>query len=511
MGFTSGLLAGLAEGANEVISKDIEAGKKETQMLAKLRAERTIQRNEQREERLQQNIERTERMAARIGAGSDVILRNFIGKYGVAGAEEATTNLLAAANNANVSPATYAGLAIGTLNRFPTQTQIRSLAQSATAPVREVKVPESEAGGWSRWLGVGGPTRIKELSESLITSGGGISEQDTSDLPEEVALPGLEKPYPVIQDVTKIQEGLVKQLVSITAELQRDDLSEEDKIKLLKKKTDIETQMEAFGNANRILSGSMDSLQEAWQREVSKHGENSTQAKGALQRIKLYWDARDSSSGGQIRGSTMMTQVRLMHQYTDQTYKTKDGLQPLWNPVTGKVMMVDEGRVEMLNNLEKMKNVEKGIQMILTAPNRDQLAIHYVDIYLRPELIKRRKADADFRKKYPEGPWIKTPMGRGKGVGDNVSEKRLNIKIGSDASVSKQVDTLIGSLQYSGVINEYISAAKAALNAGKGTPAYKALYNKVRRNKFRANQGALSQAEYELFLNRLSKREIGGS
>lgn len=207
MGFTSGLLAGLAEGANEVISKDIEAGKKETQMLAKLRAERTIQRNEQREERLRQNIERTERMAARIGAGSDVILRNFIGKYGVAGAEEATTNLLAAANNANVSPATYAGLAIGTLNRFPTQTQIRSLAQSATAPVREVKVPESEAGGWSRWLGVGGPTRIKELSESLITSGGGISEQDTSDLPEEVALPGLEKPYPVIQDVTKIQEG----------------------------------------------------------------------------------------------------------------------------------------------------------------------------------------------------------------------------------------------------------------------------------------------------------------
>ena len=282
MGFSYGLLAGLAEGANEVISKDIEAGKKETQILAKLRAERTIQRSERRDELLRQNIEKTERMAARIGAGSDVILRNFIGKYGVAGAEEATTNLLAAANNANVSPATYAGLAIGTLNRFPTQTQIRSLAQSATAPVREVKVPESEAGGWSRWLGVGGPTRIKELSESLITSGGGISEQDTSDLPEEVALPGLEKPYPVIQDVTKIQEGLVKQLVSITAELQRDDLSEEDKIKLLKKKTDIETQMEAFGNANRILSGSMDSLQEAWQREVSKHGENSTQAKGAL-------------------------------------------------------------------------------------------------------------------------------------------------------------------------------------------------------------------------------------
>ena len=360
-------------------------------------------------------------------------------------------------------------------------------------------------------MGVGGPTRIKELSESLITSGGGISEQDTSDLPEEVALPGLEKPYPVIQDVTKIQEGLVKQLVSITAELQRDDLSEEDKIKLLKKKTDIETQMEAFGNANRILSGSMDSLQEAWQREVSKHGENSTQAKEALERIRVYWDIRDSSSGGQIRGSTMMTQVRLMHQYTDQTYKTKDGLQPLWNPVTGKVVMVDEGRVEMLNNLEKMKNVQKGIEMILTAPNRDQLAISYVDTYLRPELIKRRKADADFRKKYPEGPWIQTPVGIGKGVGDNVSEKRMNIKRESGASVSKQVDTLIGSLEYSGVINEYISAAKAALNAGKDSKAYKALYAKVRRNKFRADQGALSQAEYELFLNRLSKREIGGS
>ena len=173
--------------------------------------------------------------------------------------------------------------------------------------------------------------------------------------------------------------------------------------------------------------------------------------------------------------------------------------------------MVDEGRVEMLNNLEKMKNVQKGIEMILTAPNRDQLAISYVDTYLRPELIKRRKADADFRKKYPEGPWIQTPVGIGKGVGDNVSEKRMNIKRESGASVSNQVDTLIGSLEYSGVINEYISAAKAALNAGKDSKAYKALYAKVRRNKFRADQGALSQAEYELFLNRLSKREIGGS
>ena len=93
MGFASGLLAGIATGAEEVISEDIRAGKLETQQLAKLRAERTIQRQDKRDETLRENIAKSQKLAAQLGPGGEAILKHYIEKGGLPYAEEATAQL----------------------------------------------------------------------------------------------------------------------------------------------------------------------------------------------------------------------------------------------------------------------------------------------------------------------------------------------------------------------------------------------------------------------------------
>ena len=155
MGFATGLLTGIAEGATKVISEDIEDGKLQTRQLAKLRAERTIQRSDKRDEELRENIAKTQKLAAKIGPGADIILKNFINRFGMEGAVEATEDLLTASKNANVSPAIYAGIAIDAINAFPSKDQIRALAEYGTAPVKPIEVADPNVGGFSKLVGIG--------------------------------------------------------------------------------------------------------------------------------------------------------------------------------------------------------------------------------------------------------------------------------------------------------------------------------------------------------------------
>ena len=132
MGFATGLLTGIAEGANKVISQDIADAKLETRQLARLRAERTMQRQDRREELYRENLETTQKLAAQLGPGGEAILRHYIQKGGLPYAEEATARLVEYTRANNTTPAKYAGIVVGE-GDLPTPQQ---LAEMATAPVQ---------------------------------------------------------------------------------------------------------------------------------------------------------------------------------------------------------------------------------------------------------------------------------------------------------------------------------------------------------------------------------------
>jgi hypothetical protein len=228
MGFASGLLAGIATGAEKVISADIEAGKLETRQLAKLRAERTIQRQDKRDAEVRENLAKTQKLIAQIGEGGIPIVRHYIEKGGLPYAEEATAKLIAYSKQNGMTPADYAGIVVGE-GDLPTPMQ---LAEMATPTSRPIAIPESSARGWSRMFGIGGEDAIRRQSDSLIQAAGSTTTKPTelgvSILTDENRSK-LSK-VPEIQSIKEQQQMILRRSLDISKQLQTATGKERDSL-----------------------------------------------------------------------------------------------------------------------------------------------------------------------------------------------------------------------------------------------------------------------------------------
>ena len=228
MSLFKGVLAGIATGAEEVISADIEAGKLETQQLAKLRAERTIQRQDKRDAAVRENLAKTQKLIAQIGEGGIPIVRHYIEKGGLPYAEEATAKLIAYSKQNGMTPADYAGIVVGE-GDLPTPMQ---LAEMATPAARPIAVPESSARGWSRMFGIGGEDAIRRQSDSLVQAAGSTTTKPTelgvSILTDENRSK-LSK-VPEIQSIKEQQQMILRRSLDISKQLQTATGKERDSL-----------------------------------------------------------------------------------------------------------------------------------------------------------------------------------------------------------------------------------------------------------------------------------------
>jgi len=231
MGLASGILAGLAKGATNVISADLEAGKLETKELAKIRAQRTIERQDKRDAEVRENLAKTQKLIAQIGEGGIPIVRHYIEKGGLPYAEEATAKLIAYSKQNGMTPADYAGIVVGE-GDLPTPMQ---LAEMATPAARPIAVPESSARGWSKMFDIGGEDAIRRQSDSLVQAAGAIATKPTelgvSILTDENRSK-LSK-VPEIQSIKEQQQMILRRSLDLSKQLQT--ATEEERASLIEK------------------------------------------------------------------------------------------------------------------------------------------------------------------------------------------------------------------------------------------------------------------------------------
>jgi len=228
MGLASGILAGLAKGATNVISADLEAGKLETKELAKIRAQRTIERQDKRDAEVRENLAKTQKLIAQIGEGGIPIVRHYIEKGGLPYAEEATAKLIAYSKQNGMTPADYAGIVVGE-GDLPTPMQ---LAEMATPAARPIAVPESSARGWSKMFDIGGEDAIRRQSDSLVQAAGATTTKPTelgvSILTDENRSK-LSK-VPEIQSIKEQQQMILRRSLDLSKQLQTATGKERDSL-----------------------------------------------------------------------------------------------------------------------------------------------------------------------------------------------------------------------------------------------------------------------------------------
>lgn len=308
MGFTSGLLAGIATGAEEVISEDIRAGKLETQQLAKLRAERTIQRQDKRDETLRENIAKSQKLAAQLGPGGEAILKHYIEKGGLPYAEEATAQLLAYTRENDITPAAYAGISVGE-GDLPTAQQ---LGEMATAPVKALAPAESSARGWAKMFGYGGPEAIQRKTDSYVSS---MSSAPTEVSPyvEKRNLEKLNMAIPVVKTFQEMSGNLMKRQFTIAKKLEDPSLSDTQRTSLKAQATGLKQELQLLGDYKKLSSGDRDSLGEAFDKETQENG-MTPKAIELLKFIKLKETAESTSTGlstgTYIKGNNLQTMVK---------------------------------------------------------------------------------------------------------------------------------------------------------------------------------------------------------
>ena len=308
MGFTSGLLAGIATGAEEVISEDIRAGKLETQQLAKLRAERTIQRQDKRDETLRENIAKSQKLAAQLGSGGEAILKHYIEKGGLPYAEEATAQLLAYTRENDITPAAYAGISVGE-GDLPTAQQ---LGEMATAPVKALAPAESSARGWAKMFGYGGPEAIQRKTDSYVSS---MSSAPTEVSPyvEKRNLEKLNMAIPVVKTFQEMSGNLMKRQFALAKKLEDPSLSDTQRTSLKAQATGLKQELQLLGDFKKLSSGDRDSLGEAFDKETMENG-MTPKAMELLKFIKLKETAESTSTGlstgTYIKGSNLQTSLK---------------------------------------------------------------------------------------------------------------------------------------------------------------------------------------------------------
>lgn len=487
MGFATGLLTGIAEGATKVISEDIEDGKLQTRQLAKLRAERTIQRSDKRDEELRENIAKTQKLAAKIGPGADIILKNFINRFGMEGAVEATEDLLTASKNANVSPAIYAGIAIDAINAFPSKDQIRALAEYGTAPVKPIEVADPTVGGFSKLVGVGGSERIKELSNSLIKSGGGVSKQDLTGLPEDVKLPGLDKAFPIDRTFDEQRDFHLKNKISLMSQLDNTtDLKQRAKLQVLLDREN--ASIKNIRSAAELLKGGVD-LTVRYRRQMD---EGDTEgADETLKMIKAIAIAKEGTpsitSSSRVDGSFLQSYVNTNVRSVNALYKRGQG--GMSASINGRVVELDANQVEAKNIEEQIQIYETAISMAVGAPNIDQEGRTYLNNVLRPQLqILKRRRD--------------TAGQVASGLGQNIEGAITGA--GGPARINPNIDRAFNKLKVDPNVDAFVSRARSVLSRGVDSSAYTTFKSALKAKTRSAGYGNLDDMALDTLITRLA-------
>ena len=488
MGFATGLLTGIAEGANKVISEDIEEGKLQTRQLAKLRTERTIQRSDERDEEFRENLAKTQKLAAQIGPGADVILKNFIKRFGMEGAVEATEDLLIASKNANVSPAVYAGVAIDAINAFPSKDQIRALAQYGTAPVKEITdVGDPSVGGFSKLIGLGTPEAIRKRSDAQITTLGGVSKQDLTGLPEDAKLPGLDKAFPIDRTFDEQKEFHLKNFIGLKTQLDSTtDPKQRAKLQgLLDREND---SLQNIVSAAELLKGGVD-LTTRYRRQMDAGDEKG--AEKTLKMIKAIAIAKEGTpsitSSSRVDGSFLQSYVNTNVRSVNALYKRGQG--GMSASINGRVVELDANQVEAKNIEEQIQIYETAISMAVGAPNIDQEGRTYLNNVLRPQLqILKRKRD--------------TAGQVASGLGQNIEGAITGA--GGPARINPNIDRAFNKLKVDPNVDAFVSRARSVLSRGVDSSAYTTFKSALKAKTRSAGYGNLDDMALDTLITRLA-------
>jgi len=290
MGFTSGLLAGIATGAEKVISEDIRAGKLETQQLAKLRAERTIQRQDKRDETLRENLAKTQKLAAQLGEGGEAILRHYIEKGGLPYAEEATSQLLAYTKQIGQTPAEYAGVIVQD-GDLPTPMQ---LAELATAPIKPLAPTESSARGWSKMFGYGGADAIQRKADSYVASMSSARMEPTAlgtSILKDESRSALNK-IPEVKTLNEQKETIIRNSLGIAKKLRTATGPERDS--LIKQQEANNNQIRSMREAiGRFSNEGRFSFQSRYLKQMEEG--DTTGANETMQQARLFFTATSTA------------------------------------------------------------------------------------------------------------------------------------------------------------------------------------------------------------------------
>ena len=486
MGFATGLLTGIAEGANKVISQDIADAKLRARELAKITAQNQIQLNSQRRDLLRSANKTAQKLAAKIGPGSDIILKNFINRYGIDGAVEATENLLVAAKDAGVSPAVYAGVSADALKRFPSKENLKALAEYATPPVQKTEIPDPNVGGWAKILGIGGPDRVEEMADSLVTSGGGVSKQDLTGLPEDVALPGLDKAFPVKKSIKEIQQEHVRSFIFI--EEQKQNVTDP---KILKNLNDQQEEhanaLRLFRRANELMGGGV-SLDKQYERlMIEGKDEEAGKILEMIQKLRLAKDGPPPvSRADRVSGIQLSSRIRQELNIIDKNYPSgKGGMTAVEN---GKTVELSPVQVKIRNVTAKILAYEDIIKQARGAQYTDADARSSLEYDWLPSL-KRLKDERDRLVSYQKG---------------GGHDQAFSMPKTMPGGLNPAIDKAFNKLKKDGKADAWIQKARSVMSKGEDSNAYGNYKSALRINMQNAGYGTLSNADLDTLITRLA-------
>jgi hypothetical protein len=504
MGFASGLLAGIATGAEEVISKDLEAGKLETKQLAKLRAERTMQRSDQRDKDVRESFEKTQKLAAQLGPGADIILKNFVEKGGLGYAEEATANLIKVARSYDMSPAEYVGIQLNDSNTAPSLESLRAISQLSVAPIKPIAVPESAAGGYSKLFGIGGKKRIGEVSDSMVQSVGGISKQDLTGLPQGTSLAKLDEAMPILKDTNEQKQDIVRKIQFFSGKLANPNLPPQERQKLEAQLQEENTKAATFGKIAKLISGDTDrDLMSEYATLVDRYGRDDSRSKEMLQTIQILYGAKRAAPTD-ITGNDVRLVLNDSINLTNRTYDpTKGGMTDVVIGDNGRVteQFLNPTQVKLKQLDKQIESYKRAINMVTRATNADAHAKSLVNQQggYRDKLTELLQERDTVQRAITEGP---RPAGEGS-EGGGAGSLNTNAGATNDANPVNKFMTRLQDRRRSGLRNQLSTEARRVTSIGVDTPAYNTFVQYI------ASSGRTTIEQAKTIVSRLNA--IGGT
>ena len=512
MGFAKGLLAGIATGAEKVISADIEAGKLETRQLAKLRAERTIQRQDKRDAEVRENLAKTQKLIAQIGEGGIPIVRHYIEKGGLPYAEEATAKLIAYSKQNGMTPANYAGIVVGE-GDLPTPMQ---LAEMATPAARPIAVPESSARGWSRMFDIGGEDAIRRQSDSLVQAAGATTTKPTelgvSILTDENRSK-LSK-VPEIQSIKEQQQMILRRSLDLSKQLQTATGKERDS--LLEQQSKNNALIDSMRQATeRFSSEGRFSFQSRYLRLMDEG--KIPEAKEVLKAASLFFTASSTSKTAGNSGGFTLQMMRSIEEDAANELgydrKNPSGSIVIYKPNASGKMVRDilkgpeATKYYQAKLLEKYKNLQNNLvidgkdQNSVTAYNNLQLKITNIRKILE---LPTDAVDNNNNKTIINVGKVDRSQADDLGPSADGSVQQTSTQVAEEAAnkINAQASSIIGKspvTQQPKKIIDTFSMPKLNTYFTKNPTAlavYRAEYNKVKNRP--------ASADYNIFIQKMS-------